>query len=100
MPKNKTESYIKLKDMENLLSEQTDVILSAVDEKLVKMEIKFDEKLAKMEARINTKIEKLTDTLDKFLKWMTDLEDEFEIMEHDINRIKNVVKEKLGVNLL
>ena len=104
MPKKKTEQYIKLKDMENLLAEQTEVILSAVGEKLneSKIEILFavDEKLARMEARINAKIEKLTDILDKFLKRMTDLEDEFELMKHDINRIKKVVKEKLGVNLL
>lgn len=38
-------------------------------------------------------------TLDKFLKRLTDMEDEFEIMKHDINQLKKIIQEKLGVNL-
>ena len=74
--------------MENLLLEQTDVILSAVDEKL-----------ARSEARVNAKIEKLIGTVDKFLKRLTDVETEFEMMKADVNRIKKVIREKLGVVL-
>lgn len=76
------------KVMENLLLEQTDVILSAVDEKL-----------AKSEARVNAKIEKLINTIDKFLKRLTDTETEFEMIKADLNRIKKVIREKLGVAL-
>jgi hypothetical protein len=79
---------IQLKDIEKLLNSQTLAILSAVDEKL-----------QKTENRVNQKIEKLVTTIDKFLKKTADLEDEFEMMKLDINRMKKVIKEKLGVNL-
>ena len=89
MARKRAEKNINLKNIEKLLDEQTTVILSAVDEKLRKMEM-----------RINQKIEKLTTTLDKFLKRLADLEDEFVIMKMDINRLKKVIREKLGVDLL
>jgi len=76
------------KEVEKLLSQQTIVILNAVDEKLGKMEL-----------RINQKIDRLTTTLDKFLKRLTDMEEEFEMMKADINRMKKVIREKLGVEL-
>lgn len=76
------------KQTENLLSQQAIVILSAVDEKLKKMELS-----------INTKINELTTTLDGFLKRLTTAEDEFEVMKLDINRMKRVIREKLGVDL-
>lgn len=75
--------------VEKLLTQQTTVILNAVDEKLVKTEF-----------RISQKIDRLTNTLDKFLKRLIDIEDEFEIMKADINRMKKIIKEKLGVELL
>ncbi len=105
----KLEQKIK-KDIEKLLGQQTDIILSAVDEKFFKFENKFDQKLyalehrlnaklAESETRVNAKIDKLTNTLDKFLKRLLNTEDEFTAMKFDVNRIKKVIKEKLGVNL-
>ena len=38
----------------------------------------------------------LTNTLEKFLQRMTDMEEEFVFMKHDVNRIKAVLREKLG----
>ncbi len=61
--------------------------------------IEVDRKMEKMEIRINKKFDKLVTTLDKFLKKMTDMEDEFTIMKMDINRVKQVIKDKLGVDL-
>lgn len=87
MVKNKDKDLIK--KIEKLLNQQTIVILSAVDEKLKKTEI-----------RINKKIDRLTTTLNKFLKRLTDVEDEFEVIKLDINRIKQVIREKLGVNIV
>jgi HAMP domain-containing protein len=85
----KRNQQLTSKGVERLLTQQTTVILNAVDERLGKMEI-----------RINQKIDRLTTTLDKFLKRLTDIEDEFEIMKADINRMKKVIREKLGVELL
>jgi len=87
MPKKKSEN-IKLKDIQELLGQQTMVILTAIDEKLSKMELRFDKKL-----------DRLTNTLDKFLKRLTDIETEFDMMKADIKRVKKVIKEKLGVEL-
>ena len=70
------------------MAEQTDVILTAVDEKIKALDLKFTEKL-----------DKLTTTLDNFLKRLTDTEDEFTMMREDIKRVKRVIKEKLGVDL-
>jgi len=91
----KNESLTK-KDIEQLLREQTLTILSAVDEKITRLE----KRLIQSETRTNAKLDQLTTTLDKFLKRMTDMEDEFTIMKHDLNRVKMVLKEKLGIDLL
>lgn len=100
----KKETSLTGERIEKLLGEQTKVILNAVDEKLSITEIRIsadvDKKLVLMEERINRKFDKLTTTLDKFLKRMTDMEDEFTLMKQDINRLKKVIQEKLGVNLL
>ena len=95
MAKKKSEQSLSLRGIEKLLNAQTLTILSAVDEKLAKQ----DRKMEQMEDRFSKKLDKLTTTLDKFLKRMTDMEDEFEIMKHDLNRVKTVLKEKLGVDL-
>ncbi len=93
------EKSISKKDIQELLDNQTTVILNAVDIKLTNLEIKFDKKLEAMELRINHKIDKLITTIDKFLKRLNDLETEFTLMKSDINKMKKVIKEKLGVEL-
>jgi len=121
----KQKKPIQIESIEKLLSGQTSVILSAVDERLQKSEKRVDERLQKSEERVakllnsqtlvilsavdeklqrsedrvNQKIEKLVMAIDRFLKKTTDLEDEFEIMKFDINQLKKVVREKLGVKL-
>lgn len=95
MIKRKSQQLTK-KEIENLLFQQTVVILNAVDDKLRKMDAKIsqqtvvilstvDEKLKRMELRLNQKIDRLTTTLDKFLKRLTNIEEEFEIMKADVN---------------
>jgi len=91
----KQSQQLSRKDIEQLLNEQTVVILEAVDGKVSKLEVRLD----KLEMRVNKKIERLTTTLDKFLKRMTDLEEEFIIMKADVRRVKTVLREKLGVTI-
>ena len=111
MSKKRSEKSVKINDIKKLLNEQTSVILSVVDAKITSLNKKLsitelnilsevDKKLVRMEIRINQKIEKLTTTLDNFLKRLTDMEDEFTIMKLDINRMKKIIREKLGVDLL
>jgi hypothetical protein len=97
------------RDIERLLKEQTAVILSAVDAKIEKVDGKIaivddrimalDDRIGKFEMRFNKKLDQLMTTLDRFLKRLTDSEDEFVILKKDVNQIKAVLKEKLGVNL-
>ncbi len=126
-PKNK-----KDKGIEQLLSEQTGIILQAVDERLSAQDKKFearfdaidrrfdaqdkrleerfaaqniailtavDKRLEKFENLFRDELSRPTNTLDKFIKRLTDTEEEFVFMKHDVNRIKAVLREKLGVAL-
>jgi restriction endonuclease S subunit len=90
------EKTLKLKNIEKLLDEQTKVILSAVDEKISKLE----RRIARLEIKVDKRFDQLVTTLDKFLKRLTDIEDEFAIIKLEINRLKKVIREKLGVDLL
>ncbi len=102
--------------MEKLLSQQTGVILDAVDKKIGSLDTKvnslsvdvkeldfritaLEKRIGAMEVRFNQKMDRLITTLDKFLKRLTDTEDEFAIMKLDVNRMKKVIREKLGVDL-
>lgn len=96
MAKKQNNQNIKLKDIENLLAEQTTVILSAVDEKISRLE----KRITKLEIKVDKRFNQLVTTLDKFLKRLTDIEDEMEVIKLDISRLKKVVREKLGVDLL
>ena len=78
-------------------------ILAAVDERLVAQNIAIltavDKRLEKFENLFRDELSRPTNTLDKFIKRLTDTEEEFVFMKHDVNRIKAVLREKLGVAL-
>lgn len=44
-------------------------------------------------------IQQLTITLDNFVKMMTDYKEEFTILKAEVDQIKRVLKEKLGVQI-
>jgi len=79
---------LNLKNIEKLLGQQTVIILGAVDKKL-----------NKFEQKLNKKIDKLITTVDKFVNLYTKQEQEFKIIKYEINQIKKVIKEKLGVEI-
>ena len=88
MPKKIKQNEIAKNDIAGLLKEQTNIILTAVDSHL-----------EKLESRFNRKLDQLITTLDRFLKRLTDTEDEFAIMKKDLNQIKEVLKEKLDIDI-
>lgn len=105
MLRKKTQN-LTVKEIESLLNKQTTVILDAVDDKILKNQqyvgqriSVLEKRLDKMELRISQKFDHLATTLDRFLKSLTDSEDEFSLMKSDLNRIKVILKEKLGVTL-
>ena len=110
MSKSKTKTQnINLQNIEKLLNQQTVVILGAVDKKISvldkRMEVmdlridNIEKKLEKFEERINKKIDKLITLVDKFVNLYTKQEQEFKIMKYEINKIKEIIKEKLGVEI-
>lgn len=95
--------YVTKNEIEGLLSEQTKVILGAMDERFQKMDAHLDAKLDVMTQRMDDfdkKLDSITTTLDKFLKRMLDNEEEFTLLKADVAQIKRVLKEKLGVEIL
>ena len=88
MKKENNKIISKNEEIEDLLSQQTIVILNAVDKKLEK----FEEK-------ISTRVDKLCNSIDKFVVLYTKQEQEFTFMIEDIRKIKEVIKEKLGVEI-
>jgi peptidoglycan hydrolase CwlO-like protein len=52
-----------------------------------------------MEEQINKKVDDVYDSVDGFIKIVTKLKDEFELLKQDLDRMKTVIKEKLGVDL-
>jgi len=48
---------------------------------------------------LREQIQQLTITLDAFLKRMTDHEEEFTILKGEVRQIKQILKEKLGVEI-
>jgi len=76
---NELEEHLMNK-IEERLSDQTDVILTAVDERLsgvkiemANMEERIDKKIEALDLKFTEKFDKLTTTLDNFLKRMIDL---------------------------
>lgn len=95
--------YVTKTEIEGLLSQQTKVLLGAMDERFGKMDTHLDMKLDVMTQRMDEfdkKLDRLTTTLDKFLKRLTDHEEEFTLLKADVAQIKAVLKEKLGVEIL
>ncbi|HUT96042.1 MAG TPA: hypothetical protein VMW82_00505 [Candidatus Paceibacterota bacterium] len=89
-------------NIEKLLNQQTVTILDAVDKKINFLDKKIngiDNKLEKFEERVNIKIDKLTTLIDKFVNLYTKQEQEFKIMKYELNQIKKVIKEKLGIEI-
>lgn len=82
------------KELENRLTKIEEVV------GIIKIDVQegFREtrgKLSKLETRLNDTY----NAVDGFIKIVTKLEDEFAAMKADIKRVKEVIKEKLGVDL-
>jgi hypothetical protein len=86
-------------EIEQLLADQASMILNAVGARLSAQEKRSNVRLEKMEERFAKRLDELTKTLDKFLKHLSNIEEEFIFMKADLNRVKAVLREKLGVVL-
>lgn len=84
--------YVTKQEIEELLSQQTKILLGAMSEHKAEVRQQMSE--------FDKKLDRLTTTLDKFLKRLTDHEEEFILLKADVAQIKAVLKEKLGVEIL
>lgn len=57
------------------------------------------EEAKKERGEIRARIEETYNAVDGFIKVVTKLEQEFTMVKEDLNRVKTVIKEKLGVDL-
>lgn len=79
--------------------DSVDARFDGVDEKMLEIKTELSKEIRALDLKFSQKIDELTTTLDKFLKRMTDMEDEFAMMKNDLNRMKKVIREKLGIDL-
>ena len=92
----KQEQFVTKETLGELLTDQTSVILKAMEEGFesqdkrieerftaqnIALAAAMDKRLEPMEKRFNEKLDRLTTTLDRFLKRMTDVEEEFTFMK-------------------
>ena len=85
---------INKKDLEELgasLVEAMDFHFQATNERIGQLGQRMD--------AFESKLDKLTEMLDHFLKRLTDFDDEFTIVKSEVKRMKEVIKEKLGVDI-
>jgi len=79
---------------------KSDVGDMKIDVGVNKTNILVNFKEAKEErAKIKTRIDETYNAVDGFIKIVTKLEDEFAAIKEDLKRVKDVIREKLGVDL-
>ena len=84
------------------LSELAKGIIEAVGFRLNKMETHFDMRFTNLETRVSDvekSINRLAITLDNFVKMMTDYKEEFIILKSEVDQIKRILKDKLGIEV-
>ena len=92
-------------DLEQLLGEQTKVILDAVDERLNKVDVQFvvirdDIKEIRGDvSAMKASIAELANTLDAFLKRLTAHEQEFDILKSEMNAVKVIFRDKFQIDI-
>lgn len=119
--KNAKNENVTRKDLENLLGEQTQTILSAMDARLDKRLGESESKLGKkiddvrselyivrkelvekidgVESRLEKKINDVNTSIDGYVKAQEDFKQEFTIMQEEGKQMKNAFKDKLGLEI-
>ncbi len=88
----KKEKFITEKHLDKRLSQQTQVIIAAVDGILEK-------RLEKVKNELKKDINNVQILIDGYVKAQEDFKQEFVIMKEEVKQMKKVLKEKLGVEI-
>jgi hypothetical protein len=104
--KKTKKEYITHKELERLLAEQSKIIVGAVDVLLnkrtveIKAEVKEVRKDLRMtEKRLEKKIDNVQTLIDGYVKAQEEFKQDFVIMKEEVRIMKNIIKEKLGVEV-
>jgi hypothetical protein len=112
--KNKaTNEYVNEKHLDKRFEEQTQIILSAIDGRFNKVDDRFnkvDDRFNKLAFDLREELYIVRDelkadinnsqvSLDGYVKAQEDFKQEFVIMKEEIRQIKQVFKQKLGVEI-
>ncbi|MDO9231617.1 MAG: hypothetical protein Q7U36_04050 [bacterium] len=86
-----TEEYLD-KRLDERLSEQTQIILSAMDSTLVK-------RLSEIKEDLRIDINNNQTIIDGYVKSQEDFKQEFTVMREEFKQMKQIIKEKLGIEI-
>ena len=91
-----------IKELKEFVSEQTGVILDAVDKRFEKMVNYFDGRFGELREEIMENrrlIKDLTLTLDEFMKRVINQDEEITLLGAKVDKISAFLKEKFGVEI-
>jgi hypothetical protein len=104
--RNKKEAkneYVTRKELESLLTEQSKIIVGAVDvllnKRTVEIKTEIREDLKATEKRLEKKIDNVQTLIDGYVKAQEGFKQEFVIMKEEFRIMKDVIREKLGVEI-
>ena len=88
----KEKQFITKEYLDEKFKEQAQVIIAAVDGVL-------DKRLEKTEENLKKEINNVQTLIDAYVKTQEDFKQEFAIIKEEMNRVKEILKEKLGVEV-
>ncbi|MBU2100978.1 MAG: hypothetical protein ABIJ81_00665 [Patescibacteria group bacterium] len=88
----KEKQFITKEYLDEKFKEQAQVIVVAVDGVL-------DKRLEKTEENLKKEINNVQTLIDAYVKTQEDFKQEFTIIKEEMNRVKEILKEKLGVEV-
>lgn len=92
----------KLSHYQDAIIEVADFKFKKIDNRFDALETVFEHRFQKVESEIGElrmEIRRLAVTLDNFVKMMTDYKEEFIILKGEVDQIKRILKQKLGVEI-
>ena len=88
----KEKQFITKEYLDEKFKDQAQVIITAVDGVL-------DKRLEKTEENLKKEINNVQTLIDAYVKTQEDFKQEFTIIKEEMNRVKEILKEKLGVEV-
>ena len=92
---NKKSEYVTKKVFEDVIAEQTQVILLAMESRFSGI----DNRLGEVRDELKHDINNVQTLIDSYVKSQEDMRQEFIIMKEELRKIKKIIKEKFGLEI-